>query len=407
MMIPSIDLMGGKAVQLRGGREHVLTCERDPVELALEFNRYGEVAVIDLDAALGRGDNIETMRRILAVCDARVGGGVRDRRRGEELLRAGASCIIVGTQATPEFLSAFPRERVMVALDHRGGEVVDAGWTRATGERVEERAKRLAPHCQGFLVTFVEDEGGMGGFPLDEANRLRDSIGVPLTVAGGVKDAADVVAISRAGMDAQVGMALYTGKLDPVEAIVGSVDFEKSSLVPTVVEDEHGRVLMLAYSTKESLARALKEGKGIYFSRSRDEIWEKGATSGNTQELLSCRIDCDRDAILFTVRQRGPACHRGSFGCFGRRRFSVADLYGVLAERKRTMPEGSYSAKLFKDRKLLLRKIMEEAYEVASAEERRNLVWEVADAIFMLSTLAVDEGISWREIEAELGGRHR
>ena len=133
MMIPSIDLMGGKAVQLRGGREHVLTCERDPVELALEFNRYGEVAVIDLDAALGRGDNIETMRRILAVCDARVGGGVRDRRRGEELLRAGASCIIVGTQATPEFLSAFPRERVMVALDHRGGEVVDAGWTRATG----------------------------------------------------------------------------------------------------------------------------------------------------------------------------------------------------------------------------------------------------------------------------------
>jgi len=406
-MIPSIDLMGGRAVQLRSGRDHVLTSEHDPVELACEFNRYGEVAVIDLDAALGKGDNLETIRRILAVCDARVGGGIRDRKRGEELLRAGASCIIVGTRATPEFLSAFSPERVIVALDHRSGDVVDSGWTRSTGESVEERAERLTSLCSGFLVTFVEDEGGMGGFPLAEAEKLRDSIQAPLTVAGGVKDASDVVAISRAGMDAQVGMALYTGKLDPAQAVAGSADFEKANLLPTVVEDEKGRVLMLAYSTRESLTRALKEGRGIYFSRSRNEIWEKGATSGNTQELLACRLDCDRDAILFTVRQKGPACHTGSFGCFGRRRFSVYDLYGVLAERKRTMPEGSYSAKLFGDRKLLLRKIMEEAYEVASAEERQNLVWELADALFMLSALAVDEGISWREIEAELGGRHR
>lgn len=406
MMIPSIDLMGGRAVQLKGGREHVLTSERDPVDLAREFHRYGEIAVIDLDAARGEGDNIETIRRILAVREARVGGGIRDQKRGEELLRAGASCLIVGTAATPEFLGAFLPERVMVALDHRGGEVVDSGWTRATGEGVAQRAQRLAPHCSGFLVTSVEDEGGMGGFDLAAAERLRDAIGLPLTVAGGVRDAADVIAITRAGMDAQVGMALYAGRLDPVAAVVGGVDFGKG-ILPTIVQDEQGRVLMLAHSTEASLTRALREGKGIYFSRSRGELWEKGATSGHTQELIACRLDCDRDAILFTVRQRGPACHRGSFGCFGRRRFSVADLYDVLAQRRRTMPEGSYSARLFRDRKLLLGKIREEAEEVATAAGRRELVWEIADLLFMLSALAVDEGLAWREIEAELGGRHR
>ena len=373
MIIPSIDLMDGKAVQLRQGKERVLTVDEDPMDLARRFNRYGEVAVIDLDAALGQGDNLELVQKLCRVADVRAGGGVRDAERGRALLRAGARTIIVGTAADPAFLSSFPADRVQVALDHRGGKVVDRGWTHDTGESLLDRAERVAPFCSGFLCTFVEDEGGMGGMDLDGVRELADQLPRPVTVAGGIATNDEVVALSQAGMDVQVGMALYTGRLDPVACVVRSMDFAKAGLIPTVVQDPAGQVLMLAYSSAASLTRALTEGKGIYYSRSRQELWEKGLTSGCTQDLKAVRADCDRDALLFQVKQVGPACHRGRHSCFGSRRFGMEALFQVLAKRRENLPDGSYSATLFRDRELLLRKIMEEAFEVTRARDRERV----------------------------------
>ena len=213
MIIPSIDLRGGRAVQLRRGRDHVLTADRDPIELAAEFNRYGEVAVVDLDAALGQGDNLPLIRRLCQVADVRVGGGIRDMDRARSLLRAGARRLIIGTAAEPELLARLPKDRVMVALDHLpGGEVVDRGWTHKTGEDLAQRAWRLAPYCSGFLCTFVEHEGGMGGMPIEEARHLHETLPHPVTVAGGVAGTDDAVALCRLGLDVQVGMALYTDR---------------------------------------------------------------------------------------------------------------------------------------------------------------------------------------------------
>jgi phosphoribosyl-ATP pyrophosphohydrolase/phosphoribosyl-AMP cyclohydrolase len=412
MMIPSIDLMNGKAVQLRQGQDLILTEDRDPIELAREFNRYGEVAVIDLDAAMGNGDNLPLVRELCRVADVRAGGGIRTPERGRELLRAGAKRIIVGTAATPEFLQHFPAERVMVAIDHKDGEVVDRGWTAGTGENFIERANRLAPYCGSFLCTFVAGEGTMQGMNLEMLKQVQSQIEKPVTVAGGVANTEEVIAISRLGMDVQVGMALYTGKIDPAEAVAGSLDFEKCPKVPTIVQDDAGQVLMLAYSTPGSLKLALKEGKGIYFSRSRNEIWKKGATSGNMQTLLSCRTDCDRDALLFTVKQQGAAaCHTGAYSCFGSgmkaRAFSLPALFDTLRQRREELPEDSYSAKLFTNRELLLRKLMEEAFEVTRAETRQDATWEIADTLYFLSVAATTQDIAWSDIEAELGGRHR
>jgi phosphoribosyl-AMP cyclohydrolase / phosphoribosyl-ATP pyrophosphohydrolase len=406
MLIPSIDLSGGRAVQLRQGRELVLVSDRDPLDLAAEFNRYGEVAVIDLDAALGRGDNLELVKRICRVADVRAGGGIRTGQRGAELLRAGARRIIVGTAATRSFLSAFPPDRVIVALDHRQNRVVDHGWTRDTGESVAERAARLAPFCGGFLVTFVEDEGGMRGIDFRAVEELGAGLGRPLTVAGGVSSTQEAAALLRLNVDVQVGMALYTGRLDPAEAVVASIDFEKSPLVPTVVQDATGQVLMLAYSSRDSLVRALREGRGVYFSRSRGTIWTKGETSGNRQQLLRCRADCDKDALLFTIRQEGAACHTGQHSCFEPFRFDLHSLFEILENRKEQMPEQSYSARLFRDPRLLARKVMEEAFEAVTAGSRGDRVWEIADLLYFTSALAVSEGVSLADIEAELGGRN-
>lgn len=411
MLIPSIDIQDGKAVQLRQGKDFVLACGRHPLELAAEFNRYGELAVIDLDAALGKGENKNLIKEMCKIADLRVGGGIRDRETARDYLRAGAKQLIIGTAASPEFLANFPRESLLVALDQKKGEVYDRGWVNPTGEDFIARASRLSKYCAGFLITFIEAEGGMGGIDLNAVRDLKAKIPGQLTVAGGVKGNDEVIEISKLDIDVQVGMALYTGKIDLAECITGSLKFAENGLVPTVVQDESGQVLMLAYSNRDSLREALERGRGIYYSRSRQELWEKGLSSGCTQELVSCRFDCDRDAVIFQVKQKESACHNGTYSCFGtataQKNFKLFSLFETLKERKAKPQEGSYSAKLFNDRKYLLEKIAEESSEVLNFTSRDNLRWEIADLIFMLSALAVDEGLSWAEIEAELSGRRK
>jgi len=412
MLIPSIDLMDGKAVQLRQGKEHVLTCEVDPVELARTYNLFGPVAVIDLDAALGKGDNLELIERMCRVAEVRVGGGIRDVERGVRLLKAGASQIIIGTAATPEFLQAFRRDTVIVALDHIDDEVVDRGWVNKTGESIFVRADRLRPYCAGFLCTFVHTEGCLSGLSsrIDVMKELSLKFALPTTFAGGVSDTADAIAIIRAGFDVQVGMSLYSGKLDLVDTVVGGLNFAKrGGYLPTVVLDEYGQLLEIVYSSPESLQLALEENRGIYWSTSRHEIWRKGETSGNTQELLCCRTDCDGDALVFVVRQKGVGCHRNTYSCvgIGRQGFSLTRLFAIIRDRmKAGQSNRSYVAKLAADRERVLRKIIEEAFEVTRSRDFQNERWEMADLLFHLLVLAATDGIEPQDILAELSARH-
>ncbi|HEU4400747.1 MAG TPA: phosphoribosyl-ATP diphosphatase [Candidatus Polarisedimenticolia bacterium] len=407
MIIPSLDLMGGRAVQLRRGAEKVLESPEEPLDLARRFAFYGEVAVVDLDAALGRGDNRDLVRRVCRVAPCRVGGGVRREEDVVDLIKAGARRVIVGTAATPEFLGRFPPDWLMVALDARNGRTVDEGWRRDTGERPAARARRLERYCSGFLFTQVESEGMLQGVPLDPVREIQAATSRPLTVAGGVAGLDDVRALERLGCDAQVGMALYTGRLDLDEALASLPDFGAGPL-PTIAQDEDARVLMLAWSTAESLRQALVARRGIYYSRSRRSLWRKGESSGHTQELLRVRYDCDADALLFTVRQAGPACHTGRPTCFGDgARYDLDSLRRVIAARRGADPSTSHTARLLGDPAYLRAKVREEADEVCRAGERGNLVWELADLLYHASALMEAEGIGIDEVESELRGRHR
>ncbi len=407
MIVPSIDLMDGRAVQLRRGAEKVLESPEDPRDLLRRFSLYGEVAVIDLDAALGRGDNRDLVRALCRLAPCRVGGGVRREEDAVDLIKAGAARVIIGTAASPELLRRLPREWVMVALDARHGRTVDQGWRRDTGETPVGRARRLEPYCSGFLFTQVEVEGTLGGPPLDPVRELLAATERPLTVAGGVGSLADIRALERLGCDVQVGMAIYTGALDLDEAFTSVPDFTSGPL-PTIAQDEDGRVLMLAWSTAGSLREALGSRRGVYYSRSRQALWRKGETSGHAQELLRARYDCDADALLFTVRQSGPACHTGRATCFGEpQRFDVRALRRIVAARRSASPSRSYTARLLADRGLVRDKLREEAGEACDAADRRNLVWELADLLYHATALMEAEGIGLDEVEAELRGRHR
>ena len=185
MIIPSIDIMGGHAVQLVQGKEKKIDAG-DPLPIAQRFGRVGEVAVIDLDAAMGQGSNAEVIESLLSVARCRVGGGIRDVETARRWLDRGAEKVILGTAARPEILRELPKERVIAALDAKHGEVVVEGWKTGTRAGIAERMDELARirRC-GFLVTFVEHEGTMRGFDVDRAVSLLPHAQGALLYGGG------------------------------------------------------------------------------------------------------------------------------------------------------------------------------------------------------------------------------
>jgi len=407
MIIPSIDIMDGKAVQLKQGATKVL--ERENVfELAEYFSRFGEIAIIDLDAAMGKGDNLDLIKQLIRKYPARVGGGIRTAEKAKDLIAAGAKKVIIGTAASEALLSELPKNNVIVAIDTKHGKIVNQGWLNSTEFKPEEYINKFDNYCSGYLYTIVEKEGMMGGTDLDAIKKIRELTANEITAAGGICTVEEIQQISELNINCQLGMAVYTGKLDLAEAYTSLLKFDEKGLIPTIVQDVNSKqVLMLAYSNKESLAKTFEKGLATYFSRSRQELWTKGETSGNTQKIISVKFDCDKDALLFTVDQKGNACHTGSYSCFGDKQFVIKDLIAVLKQRMEELPEGSFTTKLFKNDFYLKRKIMEEAFEVVNFEQGDGLGWEVADLTYFVLTFMVKNGIEIDDIIANLASRRK
>jgi phosphoribosyl-ATP pyrophosphohydrolase/phosphoribosyl-AMP cyclohydrolase len=196
--------------------------------------------------------------------------------------------------------------------------------------------------------------------------------------------------------------------------------FDERGLVPVVTQDAHSaQVLTLAYANREAVAKTLETGEAHYYSRSRGELWRKGATSGHTQRVVEVRLDCDADALLYRVVQTGAACHTGERSCFYRAFTAsatpgIGEMMGtlerVVGERLAELPEGSYVTKLHaRGLGYVAQKVVEEAGEsvvAALTGERRELVGEAADLLFHLTVLLYESGISLQDVAAELAARH-
>jgi imidazole glycerol phosphate synthase glutamine amidotransferase subunit len=416
-IIPSIDLMGGHAVQLVGGDPKALEVDAgDPGKIVSRFGIAGEVAVIDLDAAFGKGkDNIAVVQSLIkSGVQCRVGGGIRTIDRALQMLNAGATKVIVGTAASPEFCKQLPRNRVMVALDARHGEVVTHGWTTKTGKSVKDRLKELAPYASSFLITFVEREGRLKGCDFPAIQELVDIAAsaeqqVELTIAGGITTAEDIATLDRMGVQAQVGMALYTNRLHLGDAIIAPMKSDRpDGLIPTIVADENNHTLGLAFSSASSVRAALDRCAGTYWSRSRNNLWIKGLTSGATQKLVRIDMDCDRDAFRFIVKSKSREegfCHvPRQATCFGKSR-GLAHLEASIFSRLANAPKGSYTMRLFKDEALLENKLLEEAGELAEATEPGHVAEEFADVFYFSMVKAVSKGVSIADMEKCLDRR--
>lgn len=198
-----------------------------------------------------------------------------------------------------------------------------------------------------------------------------------------------------------------------------NLKFNKDGLIPAVVQDyESKKVLMLAYMNKESFDITMEEKRTCFYSRSRQELWRKGETSGNVQKVKKISIDCDSDTILLEVEQEGNACHTGEYSCFhnyllGEEEINdnvIRDIFKVVKERKANPVEGSYTTYLFNEGvDKILKKVGEETAEVIIASKNNNdeLIYEISDLIYHLIVLMEERGLAYEDILKELGGRRK
>ena len=218
MLIPSIDLMGGKIVQLVQGEKKAL--EFDDFEPWLErFAKYPLVQIIDLDAAIGQGDNRELVRSLFRRLPCQVGGGIRTAERAREMLADGALRVIVGSSLikdgsiqhafAEELASRLGADKLIFAVDSKGGKVAVRGWRQLTEISATQMIRVLEPWCDGFLYTHIDTEGLLLGMPLDVVSELRGLTSKRLIVAGGIRTQEEVDRLDVMGVDAVVGMAIY------------------------------------------------------------------------------------------------------------------------------------------------------------------------------------------------------
>lgn len=431
MVISSIDLKDGHVVQLKNGKELVL--QRDDADaLIKEFDKYGEVAVIDLDAAMRhtnpKGDTVNTplLKSLLRKGNVRTGGGVRSVKRAKLLISLGAEKVIIGSSAwkknpennsdvlntefLEELVSAIGKQRIIIGVDALNGKIAVKGWTETIDVPLIEGAKLAEKYCSELLFTCVEKEGCMQGTNLEMAKELRSAVNCRVVVAGGVSSEDEIETLEKMHCDVQLGMALYTGKVSLKNAFIRCLNWEKANgMIPVVAQDYRSReVLMMGFANKEAVEKSFDTGKLTFFSRTRNALWTKGETSGHFLDVVKMRADCDRDTILATVKPNGGACHTGSWTCFTSdpdEKSTLERLYGTIEERFANPRPGSYTATL--DNKRVREKVEEEAEELCEAEGKDEVTWEAADLLYFVSVLMYKEGVSWQDVYDELDRRHK
>jgi phosphoribosylformimino-5-aminoimidazole carboxamide ribotide isomerase len=218
MIVPCIDLMGGKVVQLVQGREKALE-GAEPLEMLRRFAAFPQIQVIDLDAAIGTGSNDELVELLARHATCRVGGGVRSAARARKLIEQGAYRVIVGTAAfdrpvLEEIAAEIGPQRIVIALDSKHGRIVIKGWRESVPLTAEQVIQDLELFCSGFLCTYVDKEGMLQGTDLDWFRRLRAATGHEITAAGGITTIEEIEELRRLDIHAALGMAIYKGRLN-------------------------------------------------------------------------------------------------------------------------------------------------------------------------------------------------
>ena len=375
----------------------------------------GEVAVIDVDASLGLNSGTrEIMKSLFKKHQIRFGGGIKKIEDAQNILNDGASKVIIGSMATRDFLSALPRERVIVAIDaifHSGNENEVGVWKTSQGNPISKVISDLCDTAGHFQVTFVEPQSpGLDLALVMKLVAVCKASKASLTVAGPINNEQEIAVLDEMGIECLIPSNILTGvesdgviekgKLPLSAAVTAIIKTDRvDGLYPTVVVDNNnGRALGMCYSNIKSIQEAIRRKRGIYWSRTRG-LWVKGESSGDVQQLVSITLDCDRDCLMFTVKQTGSGfCHRHQQSCFGPAT-GFDKLIQTLQQRKAAAPAGSYTKRLFEDPALLKAKLLEEATELIESPNADNCAFEAADVIYFAFVRCVIMGVDLIDVQ--------
>ena len=409
-IIPCLDVKDGRVV--KGTNFEGLRDMADPVEMARFYNESGadELVFYDITAsAEGRNLFTDILRRVAGeiFIPLTVGGGIRTLEDFDRVLKCGADKVSVnsGAIADPAIIGA--------AAKKYGDQCVVLS---ITGERAHHRQRRRREN--GGLCPALHPPRhrcGAGGVHLPHP-------------AGGYQGAEALSAGARRGDADLTERPVPDGKRSPSRPRAAyprkgdstmDLKFDANGLIPAIVQDHYTKeVLTLAYMNAESVTITIDEGRTSFFSRSRQQLWRKGETSGNVQHVVSITADCDKDALVVEVVKDGPACHTGAESCFFRpvylskelKAFSYEGLYRLIQGRKTDPKEGSYTTYLFeKGLDKILKKVGEECTEViigGRKEDREETIYEIADLTYHVMVLMVQMGITLEDVTAELEKRH-
>ena len=383
--------------KIKSSYENQLKIDEDfIINYAKRINYFGSVVV----------SNIESHNLLKGICDVAECELVMDSPKLEtirEVLRKGVKRVIVPEKELENINQKVSKNIIIARITLRKSSLINNNLIDLKTE-LKEIVNRVVPYCSELLIDYDED------LTIDEItvpaviNYISEFINYPLTFLDTNNKFTEL--LEKKGINPFICSSEMFKEKEMLKIFTSGLDFQKlDGLIPTIVQDEHNQILMLAFSSQDSLTQALIQKKGIYYSRSRKSIWIKGETSGNYQMLNQVRYDCDQDALLFNVRQEGVACHLQRYSCFGNKEFELSDLYEIIQDRILNPVANSYTSKISKDERLIIEKIKEESNEVINYTNDENLNWEIADLFYFVMVLMAKKGIKLQDVLNELWSR--
>jgi phosphoribosyl-AMP cyclohydrolase / phosphoribosyl-ATP pyrophosphohydrolase len=418
--IPTLDISQGKAVLVKHGEIYKIL--GNPLEKAQFLSIHNSIQVIDLDAAMNKGSNREIIKKIARKYPCYVGGGIRTYEDASYFLDSSAKRVIISTALSYELVSKIPKNRLIVAFD------IDEEYRVFTHGRGHYHEKKLfdlieeyKEYIEVMTITFHCAEGTCQGIPLNQVKEINQylekyekykSLNIRLIVAGGIHTIQEINDLLDLDVIPQFGSGFWNGHFtlgDVFESLAKRaskfVEHHGVKLVPTIVQSIEGIVLGLVFCTPESIKTSVDTRIATFFSRDRNSLWVKGATSGEYHQVKGIHFCCDGTSIRMVV-EGNTFCHTGSESCFGYSDPSRANLRSIqrLIQQKikGNLSEKSYTKSLLQDKFKINSKIMEEAEELICAKGYDEIVHETADLIYFMLMFLQKHEVEIRDVESEL-----
>jgi len=366
------------------------------INYAKRINYFGSVVV----------SNIKSQIILKGICDVAECDLMMNSPKLETIravLRQGVKRVIIPEKEVEDIGQKVSKNIIIVKITLRKTLLLNSNLNNLKAE-LKEIINRVLPYCSELLIDYDKDLIIDESTVLAVIDYISDFTNYPLNFLDAQNKFTEI--LEKKGINPFVCSSEMFEENEMLKIFKSALDFQNlESLIPTIVQDEHNQVLILAFSSQDSLTQALIQKKGIYYSRSRKSIWIKGETSGNYQILNKVRYDCDQDALIFNVRQEGVACHLQRYSCFGNKEFALSDLYEIIQDRILNPVNDSYTSKISKDERLIIEKIKEESNEVINYTDDQNLSWEIADLFYFVMVLMAKKGIKLQDILNELWSR--